>query len=578
MPSTAWRSLLGGLSGVLLLTLLAAPAAAAESVPPPAPSAAPAAEEPEPEFFADTVNVNVVNVDVYVTDKSGKRTRGLDKDDFELFEDGRRVEISNFYAVDAGKPMATEPESPAPPAVAGAPQAPDAAPVMPEDQRLHLVVYIDNYNIRPFNRNRVFRELRTFLSQQLERGDQVMLVSYDRELHVRRGFTSDPTLIASALFELEKVTGHGVHTDSERRDLLRAIEDAEYAAEVTGRVRTYAESLFNDLSFTISALKEFIDHLAGLPGRKALLYVSDGIPMRAGEDMYVALQEKFREQVSMLEVQDFDASRRYRELTASANANRVTFYTVDAAGLRVSASISAENQSAGLGPFVDSVYQSNLQAPLQMLAEATGGQAIINTNNVLPGLTRVAEDFNSYYSLGYMPAHGGDGRYHKIEVKVKGKGMRVRHREGYRDKAPDTRMSEATLAALNYGYESNPLGVEIETGRPQRRDDGLYVVPLLVRVPIGRLVLVPRGAVHEARLRFFVAAMDDEGNTSDVQNLPVPVQVKSGDVETAVTQYYAYTVQLLMRPGPQRAAVGVRDDLAATSSILYRTLNVGSRG
>ena len=66
----------------------------------------------------------------------------------------------------------------------------------PEDQRLRLVIYIDNFNIHPFNRNRVMRELRVFLTQKLSRGDSVMLVSYDRSLKVRRNFTADPDLIA----------------------------------------------------------------------------------------------------------------------------------------------------------------------------------------------------------------------------------------------------------------------------------------------------------------------------------------------------------------------------------------------
>jgi VWFA-related protein len=562
--------------------------AAASSEAPPAPAAGaeeqvpPAPEPGELDEFFDTVTVEVVNVEVVVTEK-GKRVLGLKKEDFELFEDGKRVEISNFYAVADGLPAEAPPpaaETPAAPPPAAPPVAtpPAAAPALPADQRLYLVVYIDNFNIRPFNRNRVFRELREFLSQKLRRGDQVMLVSYDRELHVRRGFTGDPTVIASALFELEKLTGHAVHQDTDRRDVLRAIEEAESVGEVSGRVRSYAESLYNDLSFTISALKEFVDGLAGLPGRKAMLYVSDGIAMRPGEDVYVAMQEKFREQVSLLEVQDFDASRRFRELVASANANRLTFNTIDAAGLRVSSSISAENATAGFGPFVDSVYQSNLQAPLQMMAEATGGRAILNSNRILPQLEAIGEDFGTYYSLGYTPSHGGDGRYHRIEVKMKRKGLRASHREGYRDKPVETRMADATVAALTFGFETNPLEIEIQTGRAQARDDGFYLVPLVVRVPIGKLVLVPRGTVHEARLRVFVAAMDGEGNTSEVQRLPVPIRIPAADVEAALSQYYAYSVQLVMRRGSQRAAVGVRDEIAGVSSVIYRTVEVGSRG
>ncbi|HWN43310.1 MAG TPA: VWA domain-containing protein, partial [Thermoanaerobaculia bacterium] len=294
--------------------------------------------------LGEIVNVNVVNVDVYVTDKSGKRVQGLTMDDFDIFENGKKMAITNFYSVEGGKAkmVGDEPAPPPPTTVPGRPGPPVQAAALPEDQRLRLVVYIDNFNLHPFNRNRVMKELRAFLGQKLNRGDQVMLVSYDRELHVRRTFTSDPGLINDALVELEKVSGHAVHHDSERRDALRNIEDSRSAAEAQSHARSYAQSAFNDLSFSIDALKELVSSLAGMPGRKAVLYVSDGLQMIAGQDVYYAVQSKYGEQTTGLtESMQFDTSRRFTELTATANANRVTFYTIDAAGLRVYSSISA---------------------------------------------------------------------------------------------------------------------------------------------------------------------------------------------------------------------------------------------
>ncbi len=540
--------------------------------------AAPAQDE----SFAEIVNVSVVNVDVYVTDKKGNRINDLKREDFEVFEDKRPVAITNFYAVKDGKAVTPQP-APAP--TTDKPAAPplpfqDLNEVKtPEDQRLRLVVYIDNFNIRPFNRNRVMRELRAFIGQKLSREDQVMLVSYDRSLHERRGFTSDPHMIATALLELEKVSGQGVHQDSDRRDVLRRIEDSDSVGEATMYARSYAQSEFNDLSFSIDALKDIINSLAGLPGRKAILYVSDGLPMIAGQDIWYAVQGKFGEKSTGLTEQfEFDASRRFDELSAQANANRITFYTIDAAGLRTFSSISAETQTAGQpgqGAFVDSIQISNLQSPLQMMAEKTGGVAVINANIVTPQLERIAADFNSYYSLGYTPTHFGDGRYHRIEVKVKRKGIQVRHREGYRDKNTEARMTDSTLAALRFPFENNPLGVKVELGSPTRRSDGFYLQPVLVKIPIGKLVLIPHGATHEGRVRLFIAAVDTEGNTSEVQQVPLPISIPAGEVATAVGKDYVYTVSLLMRGGDQKVAVGVRDDVAAEASFVSRPVRVG---
>ncbi len=548
----------------------------------------PAEQQRDEEQFVDIVNVSVVNVDVYVTDKQGKPVTNLKKEDFQILENGRPVEITNFYAVKEGRSLVTEEEPPpAPVASAPAPAAPvpgqaAEAPSTPTDQRLRLIIYIDNYNLRPFNRNRVMRELRAFIGQHLGKDDQLMLATYDRELHVRRTFTSDPSLIASAMVDLEKISAQGVHADSERRDALQRINESESVGQAESIARTYAQSTYNDLAFSITALKKLIDSLAGMPGRKAVVYVSDGLPMIAGQDLFYAVQNKYNEQsVSLTQTLEFDVSRRLTELTAQANANRITFYTIDAAGLRVYESVTAENQGpgpsqAGFSQIIDSVRFSNLQSTLQLLAEKTGGVAIINTNVVTPQLERIAKDFNTYYSLGYTPPHYGDGRYYKIDVKVKGrKDLKVRHREGYRDKSTDARMSDGTVAALNFPFEENPLGVSIEFGQARPREDGFYLVPVNVRIPIGKLTLIPREASEDAKVRLFIAALDSEGGTSDVQQAPVPISVAKADLETAKNKYFVYSVTLLMRPGEQRVAVGVRDDVGALASFVSRGLKVG---
>jgi len=576
------------LAGFAGQAFAAPPAKPSPAKPSPAKPAAPASTAKADEPFVEIVNVGVVNVDVYVTDKQGNPVTGLSKNDFQLLENGRPVEITNFYAVNSGKAVTpltqieTEATAPAP----GAPPSPAEIERVqtPEDQRLRLIVYIDNYNLRPFNRNRVMRELRAFIGQKLGKDDQLMLATYDRELHIRHGFTSDPSLIAAGMLDLEKISAQGVHADSDRRDALQKIQDSQSITEAESYAHSYAESTFNDLSFSIDALKKMIDALAGMPGRKAVVYVSDGLQMIAGQDVFYAVQAKYGEQsTSMTSTLEYNVAHRLDELTAQANANRITFYTIDAAGLRPYDSTSAENQGPGAGApgvsqLVDSVRVSNLQSTLQTLAEKTGGVAILNTNVATPKLEKIARDFNTYYSLGYTPPHFGDGRYYKIDVKVKSrKDLQVRHREGYRDKSTDALMSDGTLAALNFPFEQNPLGVSLEFGEPRPRDDGFYLVPVLVRIPIGRLTLIPReqNQTEDARVRLFIAALDSAGGTSDVQQAPVPISIPKKDLEAAQKKQYVYSVTLLMRPGEQRVSIGVRDDVGAQACFISRSLKVG---
>ncbi|MDX1645441.1 MAG: VWA domain-containing protein, partial [Thermoanaerobaculia bacterium] len=453
---------------------------------------------------------------------------------------------------------------------------------VPEEQRLHLVVYVDNFNIRPFNRNRVFRRLRTFLREHVTEDDRVMLVSYDRSLNLRQPFTNDASLINSALFELEDVSGHGVHADSERRRLLQAIEDAEEPADAMLQLRPYAESLYNDLSFTLDALEEMIESLAGLEGRKAILYVSDGVPMKAGEELFYMVQQKFGYTPVITQMMDFDASREYRSLANKASSNGVVFYAIDAGGLRTLSSASVETAEAGLpgmSSFIDSIYIQNIQEPLRFMADATGGYAIINTNDVSDDLLRIGNDFDTYYSLGYTPAHTGDGRLHRIEVKLKDgqKGLRIRHRTTYRAKSSSTRMVEGTLAALRYGFVENPLGVLLQVGQATRRDDDLFLVPIRVGIPLGEIVLVPREEHYLARTRLFIGAADDEEGISEVSDIEVPIRIPTAQYEEVLGKYFPFETTLLMRGGPHQVAVGLRDELGATESYVTETFFVEGR-
>ena len=222
-------------SPVWMAAALAAAAIVAQE-PTPAATPAPSAPPSEDAFF-ESIDVNVVNVDVYVTDKKGNRIRGLTRDDFQIFEDGKPMAITNFYAVDDGGVRAEAAPTADIAHLPVAPQQPPSAIETPEDQRLHLVVYVDNWNIMPFHRNRVFTGIREFLRTQLRRGDRVMLMTYDREPHVRRPFTSDPAAIASALFEVEKLSANGSRQDSERREVLREISDMEDGSSAASRAR-----------------------------------------------------------------------------------------------------------------------------------------------------------------------------------------------------------------------------------------------------------------------------------------------------------------------------------------------------
>jgi hypothetical protein len=230
-----------------------------------------------------------------------------------------------------------------------------------------------------------------------------------------------------------------------------------------------------------------------------------------------------------------------------------------------------------MNTFIDSVATGNMQASIQTLAERTGGRAIINTNDIGLGMSRVAQDLHTYYSLGFNSAHGEDERYHTLEVRLKNKprAYTVRHREGYRGKPVATAMVEGTVSALRYRYESNPLRVEIVPSAGERYDEENYSVPILVRIPLKEVVFIPREQIQMARVRVFFSVMDEKGRTSPVQQALVPIEVPVGELEEALDKFYTYEARLLMRPGRHAVAVGVRDEVGARSSFVTGQASVG---
>ncbi len=252
---------------------------------------------------------------------------------------------------------------------------------------------------------------------------------------------------------------------------------------------------------------------------------------------------------------------------------------------------------------IDFTRASNLEEPLLRLADRTGGRAIVNTRNFAGGFDRIASDLQNRYSLGYLPrspsapsppssrtrppTHIERGRSHRIEVKLteearerhRGR-LTLRHRDSYVDKPVPVEMADMTLAALTLGETANSMGVSVAPVRGPdsqlRLENGDIQSRLLVTVPIGSLSLAPKGGDHEARFRVWVQLIDSEGRISEVTEHSVPVLVQAGEIDEARQRSWPFVFDVVTGPGPHRVAVGVRDDLAATTSVVAFDLDAGN--
>ena len=584
----------------------------------PVASAAHARQEPAPDTFAETIDVRVVNVDVWVSDRDGNPVTGLTADDFEVREDGRPVELSNFYEFTDGLD-ATAREQAASARRDARPSDLDRfipAEPPPPEHRLSLMVYVDNNNLTPTDRNRLLPFLRNFLSVQLSPYDRAMLAVYDAgRFEVALPFTTEAWRVAEATHEVARVVGSRDRIESQRLDILRELNRDDkvpprYSA-VVELIRDFAAMIRSEVDASIVNLENAIRTMAGLPGRKAILYISNGLPMRPAEDLFRALEERFDDRRgrwrttdqspfrdvdlyrdtrgidaanASLEAYQYDLSRRFEELASLANANGVTFHSVAAAGARVSGMNTADLR---FSTSIEFTRANNLEEPLLRLADRTGGRAIVNTRNFAGGFDRIASDLQNRYSLGYSPTHIERGRTHRVEVQLTDEAKRryrgrlsIRHRDSYVDKPISAEMADLTLAALSMGEAANPMAVRItQVRRPGSEvllDGGDVQSRMLVTIPIGPLTLAPVTDGHEARVRLWVQVIDGEGRFSEVTEHPVPVLVKEGEIEGARQLSWPFAVDVVTAPGPHRVAVGVRDDLAATTSVVTFDLDAGN--
>jgi VWFA-related protein len=594
-----------------------------------------------PPSFEAAVEVNVVNVDVRVTDAGGQPLKGLKKRDFELLEDGKRVEISNFTAFENGT------DAEAPPKAAGEEAGGEMKLATGAGDAWNLIVYVDNFDLHPANRNRALQQLRQTLSRLLTPGDRVMLVSYDLGLKIQLPFTSDAATIDQALAKMEGLAVHANDVDNRRRHAYREILTVQAAAVADPQPRPcpmriaqpahdFAQARRDEVLRTLGALKLMVSSLSGVPGRKAVLHVSDGLPATPGEEVFQFLAElcgggsgtggigkpqtvaqealepgdagyrpKPRDFSALtldpnavydarllgpgayqaasqapLDAASYSVAKDLQSLVAQANAQRVTLYTLQASGAE-----RPDASEAGLGagdrleqfPSIERAARTSAQNSLYALAAGTGGRAILNVNEFGPGLFRMRDDFASYYSLGFVPAHKEGGGEHRLEVRVKRRGAQLLYPQSYRLKTTIERAVDRTLAALFYGIEDNPLKIELQVGEQTAGPNGTFAVPVHLQIPLNKVAVLRGDGVYEGNLRVLVAARNADGLLPAVRQIAVPIQIPHGQVLTALGQFYVYTLTIQLPPGEQRVAVGVRDEVSANTSYLSRAVTVGTQ-
>jgi hypothetical protein len=153
--------------------------------------------------------------------------------------------------------------------------------------------------------------------------------------------------------------------------------------------------------------------------------------------------------------------------------------------------------------------------------------------------------------------------------------VRLRYRRGYSASTEADRFVDRTFAAAALGVTSNPLGIEVEVQEQQPKDSGRHVVPILVKVPLSRLSLLPKEAVHEGQLSILIAVRNPQGAVAEYQRRKYPVKIPHQQFFTALDDHAEFSLSLIMNDGDQRVAVGVRDEFGRVDTAVAVDVAVG---
>jgi VWFA-related protein len=428
------------------------------------------------------VAVDAVRIDAVVTDRDGRVVKDLTTDDFEILQDGKRQTVTFAQFV----PVISSPDPSTTPRLPRNADAPPVAPSMLTAKRATiqrtLAIVVDDLGLSVESLFSVKRALHTFVERNVLTTDLVGILRTGGFGGPVPPYTTDPRVLHRMIDDLlwngrsrtavEPYAALNEWTTFDERTDLPDVNDFK-------KIDAFRASML--ASGTLGALNLAIQGARDLPGRKSLLFVSEGFSIFNQEE-------------------GIDIRTRAALDRAIDQATRagVVIYSLDARGLQTAGLQASDNlkRPRGKQTFEETVreaaaerltFNRDTQEALAYMAEQTGGFAVLNTNDLTRGFERISDDIRDYYVIGYVPTQGtfvDKGKkpsYHKITVKVRRPGLRVRTRKEFlgvsdvdEPPAPATPRDHLIRAAIS-PLMTTDIALRVTTVPAYTTLDGLFV-------------------------------------------------------------------------------------------------------
>jgi VWFA-related protein len=470
-----------------------------------------------------SVSARLVQVDVIARDKNGP-VSDLTINDFVVLDRGKPQKISVFSVESTGS--AQHPSQPLPQnTFSDLPQYGAATP------RSVTIVLLDNLNTLYGSAPTIYEDSPHWMEdhalanakahlleylKNLGPQDRVALYGLSDTLHVLCDFTSDRSQLlaivqsydARSRTSREVVEPGGTHLPDQPSGGVPPPIDAD-------RMRQAENANASRAAITLAALKAIADHVANIPGRKNLVWLSANLPFSA------------------------------EAMAAIISPAQIAAYPVDGRGLLPRNSLTQENDTP-LGELglptemnqanssADSGQPTGIDA-MRRLADLTGGRAFVNTNDLTGAIREAVADGTVLYSLGfYLDAHSADGKFHELRVQVKRDGLTIRYPKGYlaAKDAPPTKDQnwKTVVTAVQSPIESSVIPLQAKVDRvDQPLPNSLR---LLCSIDIHNLRLVQTGDLHKGAVSVYVIQQDGVGKV-------LSQWTKTYDLQLSEKQYAA---------------------------------------
>ncbi|HZD31385.1 MAG TPA: VWA domain-containing protein, partial [Candidatus Angelobacter sp.] len=546
------------------------------------------------------VNTRLVQFDVVVTDNQGRPVKGLTTSDFTVLQDGKAQTIAAFESHTPVLAAAAD--------TAATPGLQSVASSSPANtftntpaktpQSSWTVVLFDLLNTSPPDQGYARQQLLQLL-RSLPKGQPVALFVLTRNLEMLQGFTQDPAQLLQRAELMMPAQSPDLTTMTQReRDTGRIVSTAQQAAPagVAPGAGSYDNSSiafsqasriaqnYNDHEafrntdralFTLEAMKGMARAVSGYPGRKNMIWLSGSFPVDIEPNP--ATMDPFRN------VRGFEDE--IREASSLLATSRVAVYPVDVRGLvtkGIDVSMAASetqfmndvapgSSHAAIAPSQSSLGNTisgqttelvNDRVTMKNIAQQTGGEAFVNTNDLKRVIGRSLEDGSTYYTLAYTPPKEDQGGYHKVTVQVTNKNWKLAYRRGYYSIPPVAATGAVGTAALRTALQPGmpPATSMLLTASVELPDAARHDVKVNYVVSSNGVEFADApDNKKRAQLDFMIIAFDSSGkevaHASDTLDATLPANAYA-----AVMAYGLPAHQLIsLPPGRYNLRLGVMD-------------------